>query len=406
MYRRIAAGAGLSAVLAFGSAAEAQETRVEALEQQRAAKADRLQPYEPGRLEKGMLWVEEHKPLQKIAPYNGFFGTYGFTGRPTGAGIGFGGGFRHDLFDRGARVDLEAGFTFRNYQLFRADLSLPYLADDRIVLGVQASYRHQPQDDFFGIGPHSLKEDRVNFRADYREYQGRFILRPVRWLETGVRAGRLSSALGQGTDRRFPSIEERFTDETAPGLLEQPDFNYAEVLAAVDLRDQPDNARAGGYYAVTWKTFHDAELDEYSFREVDAVAQQFFPIFDKKRVIALQARLITAQPLDGHRVPFYLKPTIGGSTTVRGFTDYRLRDDTALFLNAEYRWEAFSGLDMALFSDWGSIGPDVHALGHGLRQAYGIGFRFNTYRSVWMRIDIGTGVGEGVRYFFKFSKAF
>ena len=40
-----------------------------------------------------------------------------------------------------------------------------------------------------------------------------------------------------------------------------------------------------------------------------------------------------------------------------------------------------------------------------LENAYGIGFRFNTYKSVWFRIDIGFG-GEGVQTFFKFSKAF
>ena len=42
---------------------------------------------------------------------------------------------------------------------------------------------------------------------------------------------------------------------------------------------------------------------------------------------------------------------------------------------------------------------------HELKNAYGIGFRFNTYKSVLFRVDIGFG-GEGVQAFFKFSKAF
>ena len=36
-------------------------------------------------------------------------------------------------------------------------------------------------------------------------------------------------------------------------------------------------------------------------------------------------------------------PTIGGSDDVRGFEDFRFRDRNAVVLNAEYRWEAFSG---------------------------------------------------------------
>ena len=40
-----------------------------------------------------------------------------------------------------------------------------------------------------------------------------------------------------------------------------------------------------------------------------------------------------------------------------------------------------------------------------LQHAYGFGFRFNTYKTVSYRIDLGFG-GEGVQAFFKFSKAF
>ena len=50
-------------------------------------------------------------------------------------------------------------------------------------------------------------------------------------------------------------------------------------------------------------------------------------------------------------MPFY-SPTIGGSHSVRSLSDYRFRDDNIMFFNVEYRWEAFGGLDMALFTDW------------------------------------------------------
>ena len=106
-------------------------------------------------------------------------------------------------------------------------------------------------------------------------------------------------------------------------------------------------------------------------------------------------------------VPFSYMPGFGGRDTVRGFLDYRFRDGAWALLNAEYRWEAFSGLDMALFGDWGDVGPTWDAIDFDeLKSDYGIGFRFNTYKSVLYRIDIGFGGADGVRYFFKFSKAF
>ena len=77
-------------------------------------------------------------------------------------------------------------------------------------------------------------------------------------------------------------------------------------------------------------------------------------------------------------------------------------------LNAEYRWEAFSGLDMALFYGLGKVAPSVGdlELSRSRRTRYGIGFRFNTYKSVLFRVDIGFGGAKASSYFFKFSKAF
>jgi Omp85 superfamily domain len=391
------------------SPAVAQETREATLEQQRAEKAQTLHPYRPGKLEKWMLWFEDVDPIQKLAPHDGFYLQYGFRWKPVGGGVGMGGGWRHDLFNRNARLVLGAGISTRNYQMLMADFSLPYLVSNKVELGGLVLYRHNPQEDYWGLGQNSLEDDRVSFKVDYHNFEGRAIVRPVPWLEAGTRIGRLDGTIGHGTDGRFPSIEERFTDATAPGLAAQPDYSYAEVFGAVDYRDQDDNARQGGFYSLSWREYSDLDFDRYSFRLVDLLLQQFFPIFDKKRVFAVQARLQSAATDNGagQQVPFYFKPTMGGSTSHRGFNDYRFRDDAVTYFNAEYRWEAFSGLDMALFSDWGTVAPNIGRLKLSqLQNAYGVGFRFNTYRTVLFRVDIGFGGGEGVKYFFKFSKAF
>lgn len=387
--------------------ASAQATRAEQLAGQRAEKAQSLTPYEPPRLERWMLWFEDVDPLGRLAPHNGFYARYGFQWRPTGSGPGMGIGFRHDLFDRHARIDVGAGITTRNYTMLSADVSLPYLWDERLELGAHAVFRHNPQEDFWGLGPDSAGGDRVTFGVDYTDYQARVIVRPLRWLVGAARFGSFQGTLEPGTDRRFPSIEDRFTDAEVPGLSQNPDYRYSELMAGIDYRDQEGNTRAGGYYAVIWRRYGDLQHDRYNFSQVDAHAQQYFPIFDKKRVFAVQARMISSSHDEGQRVPFYFKPTLGGSRSLRSYNDYRFRDDHAFYMNVEYRWEAFSGLDMALFSDWGAVAPRWDALRlSDLQNAYGIGFRFNTYKSVWLRFDIGLGGDEGTQYFLKFSKAF
>jgi hypothetical protein len=386
---------------------EAQDTRATVLERRRAEKARQLQPYQPTKLEKLVMDAEAGKLRRLISPHNGFFAEYGYTYKPVGSGIGFGGGFRHDLFGRQARVELEAGASLRKYQMLRADFSLPRLADEHLELGVEVNSRRHPQEDFFGTGSDSLLEDRVSFLFEGREVQGRAVLMPKPWLRVGTKIGHLAPAIGTGTDRRFASIEARFDDSTAPGLLAQPDFAYGEGFAEVDYRDEPGNARAGGHYVISWRKYADRDLDRYTFTAVDVLLQQFVPVFDKKRVFAFQAGIVGTSADAGNQVPFYMQPTVGGSRSVRSLTDFRFRDMHALWINAEYRWEAFGLLDMALFTDWGKVAPRASDLDFSeMKRAYGIGFRFNTPQAVFLRIDVATGGGEGVRLFSKFSKAF
>lgn len=391
-----------------GASASAQvDTRAELLVRQRAEKATQLTPYEPNKVEKALLFLEENDPLRKISPYNGFFIEYGYTGKPIGSGIAFGGGWRHDVLDRRARVVLEAGQSFRGYRMARVDLSTPWLLDERLEVGVEGAYRFHPQEDFYGLGFASQRADRVNFGYRAPEVQGRVMLKPLRWFNAGVRVGWMGVKVDEGTDSRFPSLEERFSDADAPGLAAQPDYVYTDLFTTLDTRDQPGNAREGGYLGVLWRRHNDLDLDRYSFHEVDVDAQQFFPIFDKKRVIAVRVQLLTTTAAEGQEVPFYFRPTLGGSTSLRSVSDFRFRDRNVLATNIEYRWEAFSGLDMALFADFGSVAPRVSELEFAdVRGAYGIGLRFNTYKAVFLRLDVAAGGSEGIRTFLKFSKAF
>ena len=401
------AAARLLIVLALASPALAQDTRAALLERERAAKAARLKPYEPGRLEKLVMQAEEGRLRRLISPHNGFFAEYGYTHKPVGSGFGLGGGWRHDLFDRQARVVLEAGASLRRYHMLRADFSLPRLAGGILELGAEAVYRNHPQEDFYGLGLDTRQDMRVNYLFEARDLEGRAVVRPREWLRVGGRLGTLTPTIGRGRDKRFPSIDALFGDATAPGLLAQPEYRYGEAFAEVDTRDEPGNARAGGYYAAAWRTYDDHDLNRYNFRLLDLHARHFIPIFDKKRVFALQAQLVSAAAEEGDHVPFFMQPTLGGGHSLRSVGDYRFRDTSLFGFNVEYRWEAFGALDMAIFSDLGTVAPSVSDLDLGaLTRAYGIGFRFNTPGAVFLRIDIATGAGEGIRYIFKFSNAF
>jgi outer membrane protein assembly factor BamA len=101
-----------------------------------------------------------------------------------------------------------------------------------------------------------------------------------------------------------------------------------------------------------------------------------------------------------------MQQTLGGSEDLRGFREFRFRDRNVVVYNLEYRWEVFSGMDMALFGDAGKVFPDRSDFSlSNLEGAYGIGLRFNQAKAVFLRIDIGRS-REGTRFFFKFGHVF
>ena len=105
-------------------------------------------------------------------------------------------------------------------------------------------------------------------------------------------------------------------------------------------------------------------------------------------------------------MPFFMMPADSGAIALRGYREFRFRDRNFIVMNLEYRWEAFSGLDMAIFGDAGKVASrrrDVNL--KDLESDVGFGFRFNTIKSVFLRIDVGFS-HEGTRVFFKFEPAF
>src|SRR5918994_290823 len=213
------AATGLLLLLALASPVTAQDTRAAQLERERAAKATRLATYKPSKLEAFVKKAEEGRLRRLISPHNGFFAEYGYTHKPVGSGIGLGGGWRHDLFDHRARLELEAGASLRSYRMLRADFALPRLAAGHLELGVEGLHQHHPQEDFYGLGLNTRRDGRVSYLFEGRTVEGRAIVRPRPWLELGTRFGLLNPKTGPGEDSRYPSIEFLFVDAAAPGLL-------------------------------------------------------------------------------------------------------------------------------------------------------------------------------------------
>ena len=102
----------------------------------------------------------------------------------------------------------------------------------------------------------------------------------------------------------------------------------------------------------------------------------------------------------GQEVPFYFLETIGGAASLRGFREYRFRDARSLLVNLEYRWEVWTYLDFAVFSDAGKVFSERDDFDfRDLEASYGFGMRIHTPANTVFRIDLARS-SEGFKLHF------
>lgn len=381
--------------------AQAQEegiatpSRAASLTAERDKKAGEIAAPQRGKVERALYWYDNQYLLAKV--FGGWNGIHLAGGDfPAGAGMKFGVGFSRPI---GAethadqanhmRFDTVAAYSTRGYSRFAVSGGLQRIGGAPVDLRLLGQYYKFPQEDFFGLGSGTRKEDRTNYLHEAFEAGTELRWRPARMIDLGTGVSFISPTIGSGTDTRFPSTDEVFDSRTLPGYTEQPNFLRADASVAVDWRDNPLHPHGGGRYGVEFSDFRDQDLHAFGFRRVAIDLQQYVPVPNRYRTVALRAAAVFTDARAGQEVPFFLQPTLGGSQALRGFREFRFRDQNSLLLTAEYRWEASWLLDGAVFADAGTVASDRRDLTlRDLDVSYGVGFRVHSNRAFVARLDL------------------
>jgi len=377
-------------VMAAGWLSAQVDSRSEQIQQARREKAAEAAPEVAPEGERRLNWIQDNHILERFATgYHGLTAVIGGLG--TGQGFALGPQYLKDqLLDGNLVFRTSARAASSQAYLLDMQATLPKLANERLFLDFYARHRNYPRVDYFGPGPDSGEGSRTNFRLEDTSADVTLGVRPVRNLSLGVTGGALAVNTGRGDRRGIAVTQDVFTPFTTPGLDNQSDFLRAGVFAQFDYRDNPGGPRRGGNYVARFDNYDDRDLALHDHRRLDLEAQQYFPFFNDRRVIALRVRTVMTYTNGNQTVPFYLQPTLGGSDDLRGFRPYRFYDNNHLVVNAEYRWEAFTGMDMALFFDAGKVTPKASQINfHDLEASAGVGFRFNVRNNVFLRLDVG-----------------
>jgi outer membrane protein assembly factor BamA len=219
-----------------------------------------------------------------------------------------------------------------------------------------------------------------------------------------VRAGLFQPGVGPGEGDDVPSTDARFDDRTAPGLAEQPDYVRVAGLLLHDRRDRPFNPHRGAMIALSAMRFDGRGSGESDFTRLGLDARGYLSLGSPQRVLALRALVSADDPGPGARVPFYLQEPLSNSHTLRGFETFRFRGEKLLSLQAEYRWEAVPALELAVFTDAGTVARSGEPFG-SLEAGYGVGVRVKSHQDLLARLDAAWS-REGGRLYLTLGPSF
>ncbi len=399
---------GLLAALFLGvPVASAQELTREALIlKERQERAARLTPERASRWEDRILLLNEKKIPQRLSyGYNGLRAKLG--GMITQGGFGIGPEyFREDLFGGRLESQISWQISTRAYQRGILRLRSRGLAGGRIEAEMLSMHHYYPKIQYYGPGPDSRKSGRSNFLLEDNSLDFSLGLSPIRSVLLGPSTGWLWINVGPGRDRRFASADNQFPPSGVPGIDRQTSFYRYGTFLRINTLDNSAGPRAGGFYLFQFNRYDDRRFSAYGFNLLEADLRQYIPFYNQRRVIALRARTLLTDTHAGESVPFYLQPWLGGGDDLRGFRPFRFRDRNSLLFNAEYRWEIFAGLDMALFADAGKVFPRRGQLNFSrLEKSGGFGFRANVRNHTFLRLDFAFS-REGFQAWFKFNDIF
>ena len=337
---------------------------------------------EPGLITRAVLFADRH--LGKGDLTNGIYVEYG--NMIPGAGwLSIGPGYKHWYAKDSVFVNAAAAISVNNYRMGAARVELPKFLKSRLALGAQVRWQDFGRIDYFGAGADTTEDMASVYGVESTQLTAYATLRPFRWMDIGGQIG--------WTNPDVSHVEGPF------GASEKRTFVPTELSLTIDTRDFPGHPTSGVILRGVGARYDDRTTGLNTFNRYEGEAAGFLPIAGGRMVVALHGWLVRSETSEGHSVPFYLQPSMGGITTLRSFTDYRFRDNNMLVANAEVRLALMTHLDFAVFADAGNVAARASDLDLAKR-SYGAGFRLHTRRETFAMVDAATG-DEGWKVSFR-----
>jgi hypothetical protein len=262
---------------------------------------------------------------------------------------------------------------------------------------------------FFGLGPDSQESGETRWGLTETLLGGR-IVKPVSTKSWGLSLvaglnGRFASVRGSHADPE-PSIEQVYTDATAPGLR-SGHGSFMQFTEGARIEPAWLGKHVYPSYSLTVDQFVSGSSANGGFTRGTLELTHEFPLYKRRRFtnegigpnecspdgpcapvsndrdgsVLIRFVTSTSWPFKGDAVPFYFQPTLGGGNIngepmLAGFKDYRFRGPNLIALQErfDHSLPVWGPLGVLVMAEQGKVALRPGDLGlSGLKQSYSAG---------------------------------
>jgi len=351
-------------------------------------------------------------------------------------GAGFGLGVELTTADSIPGIEFRAKLltSSKLYRRFEGQAYIPKLGSEKTHLDLWFNYQLRTQDHFFGLGPRTPDNQETNYASDERSFNAVLSHDLAKRSQIGVYA-RVANTNGyRGENKDDPPIDGVYTGRPPgkpgtvfnstflPGLNTNAKIFSYGAFAELDYRNNDVGLTKGGYVYGRLGSANGLEndlFDDFGWTEVELDGRAYIPLFSNSTSLALRGYAELKDPKRGSQIPFYDLAWLGGRSYVRGFTNFRFRDNNVLIFSVEPRQTVWKqkedrGVDVFAFGDGGQVWGDNRSAAirrvsefdsQNWRFAFGGGAQYRWNKSLAVRIEVGH-TNESNKIYFSLSRGF
>jgi outer membrane protein assembly factor BamA len=289
-------------------------------------------------------------------------------------------------------IERKLDLHYRNLGLFA----------DRFHADVQLLHDRDATIRFFGLGPESVPENETNMTLQVSGLYAIFgvNITPTARLSLGETLQRFE--VKPGGIPGLPFTRDRFPD--LPGV-NGATVHAQRVALTYDDRDSHTTPTRGLQVSLFTEASSEVLGSGSDYIKSGGEVVYLKPLVDQRLVLVLRA-LVEALSGDDD-TPFQVRPSLGGVSTLRGYSQNRFYGNARILGNVEARTKVLKlplfgvtvEFEVAPFVDIGKVFNDIDQLFHGgIEVTPGIGFRGLAPPSVVGHIEVGVS-REGVAVF-------